>query len=121
MNEINKTKMIQKGLRKANEFRKSSGPLAGVCGGLAEYTGIPPLIVRIATVIAAFPMFWVIIPAYILLAIFMPKANKDYQRHYADNNGQIVSKSVFDTQCENCGEMNDSKRNFCQQCSKPLY
>ena len=121
MNEIDKAKMIQKGLQKAKEFRKSSGPISGVCGGIADYTGIPPLIVRIATVIAAFPMFWVIIPAYVLLVIFMPKANKDYKRHYTDNKGQIVSKSIFEVQCKNCGEMNKPRRNYCHNCSKPLY
>jgi len=121
MNEVDKAKMLQKVGQKAKEFRKSSGPIFGVCGGIANYTGFPPLLVRIATVIALFPVFWVIIPVYMLLVIFMPKENKDYERLYTDNKGQIISKVNFDVRCENCDEMNESKRNYCHNCSKPLY
>lgn len=121
MNEKEKVKKIQKGLEKVKEFRKSSGPISGVCGGIADYIGIPPLVVRIATIIAVIELFEFIIPAYILLVIFMPKANKDYLRNYTENNRQTVSRINSNIQCENCGEVNNAERNYCQKCSNALY
>ena len=45
--------------------------LAGVCGGLAEYFKIDPLLVRVAMVVAAF-MGWGIL-LYLILWIVLPK------------------------------------------------
>jgi phage shock protein PspC (stress-responsive transcriptional regulator) len=45
--------------------------IAGVCGGIAEYFDIDPLLVRIGFVVAAFMGFGVI--AYIALWIALPK------------------------------------------------
>jgi phage shock protein C len=50
--------------------------LAGVCGGLAEYFDIDPLLVRIGFVIAALAGGPGII-AYVVLWIAMPKASTD--------------------------------------------
>ena len=45
--------------------------ICGVCGGLAKYFDIDPVVVRIITILLAFP-FGVGIPAYIILAIVVP-------------------------------------------------
>jgi phage shock protein C len=47
--------------------------IAGVCGGIARYFGIDPVLVRIAFVIAAF-MGWGIL-VYIVLWIVLPKGD----------------------------------------------
>lgn len=44
----------------------------GVCGGLAEYFGIDPMIVRLAAIILFFG-FGVGLLAYLILALIMPK------------------------------------------------
>jgi phage shock protein C len=47
--------------------------LFGVCGGLAEYFDIDPTIVRILFVIAALASFGIVLLAYIIMAIILPK------------------------------------------------
>ena len=49
--------------------------IGGVCGGLAEYLQVDPLIVRIVFFVLAFP-FGVGILIYIFLLIFMPNAGQ---------------------------------------------
>lgn len=46
--------------------------VAGVCGGLAEYLGWNPVIVRVAWVVATFATWGGGLLAYILLALFLP-------------------------------------------------
>lgn len=63
---------------KNKKLRRSSrnNKIAGVCGGLGEYFGVDPTLVRaIFVVIALFGTsgIWL----YILLAIIMPKADED--------------------------------------------
>lgn len=63
---------------KNKKLRRSSrnNKIAGVCGGLGEYFGVDPTLVRaIFVVIALFGTsgIWL----YILLAIIMPKADVD--------------------------------------------
>ena len=55
------------------KLRKSTKDkmLAGVCGGLAEYLGWDPTIVRIIFIILAFSYGFAIL-AYFILAIVMP-------------------------------------------------
>lgn len=48
--------------------------LAGVCGGLAEYFDVDPVIIRLAWVMAIFCLGTGIF-AYILAAIIVPKGN----------------------------------------------
>jgi phage shock protein C len=48
--------------------------IAGVCGGIAEYLGIEPTIVRIAFVIGAIFGNGFTIPLYLILAFVMPMA-----------------------------------------------
>lgn len=47
--------------------------LAGVCAGIADYTGIDRLWVRLGTVLLAFFSGPLTISAYILLGLFLPK------------------------------------------------
>ena len=55
-------------------LRKSTDrKVAGVAGGIAERFGWDPTIVRIAWIAALFASSGAAIPAYIMLAIFMPK------------------------------------------------
>jgi phage shock protein PspC (stress-responsive transcriptional regulator) len=50
---------------------RSDRRIAGVCGGLARYFGIDPVLVRIAFVITAFMGFGIL--AYIVLWIALPE------------------------------------------------
>ncbi|MCI3920057.1 PspC domain-containing protein [Paenibacillus sp. TRM 82003] len=47
--------------------------LFGVCGGLAEATGIDPTVIRIVLVITTFFSSGALIPIYIIAAMVMPK------------------------------------------------
>lgn len=59
---------------------RTEGPfamIAGVCGGIADYFGIDPTLVRVAWVILA--CTWTVgIWAYLLCAIVMPKHSRIY-------------------------------------------
>ena len=61
--------MEHKKLYKSNQNRM----LDGVCGGLAEYLGIDPTVVRLAVVVLSLMGFSGVI-AYILAAIIIPRA-----------------------------------------------
>lgn len=52
--------------------QKSNKIIAGVCGGLAEYWGIDPVLVRLAFAVSVF-MFGLSVLTYIILWIRMPK------------------------------------------------
>lgn len=59
---------------------RTEGPdakLFGVCGGIAEYFGIDPTIIRLATLVLLIPggmSFWV----YVVAALVMPKKSDVY-------------------------------------------
>ena len=46
--------------------------LAGVCGGLAKYFGMDPVLVRVLAVVAIFISFPLAILVYIILALVVP-------------------------------------------------
>jgi phage shock protein C len=48
---------------------KQNGKIMGVCAGIADYTGVNVLWVRLATVLLVFMGFGLIIPAYILAGL----------------------------------------------------
>jgi phage shock protein C len=50
--------------------------LAGVCGGLARYFGIDPIIVRILALVALCICFFGTVIAYVIMAIAVPLENK---------------------------------------------
>ena len=49
--------------------------LAGVCGGLAKYFGMDPVLVRVLAVVAIFLSFSLAVLAYIILALVVPLEN----------------------------------------------
>ncbi|MGE3692006.1 MAG: envelope stress response membrane protein PspC [Novosphingobium sp.] len=53
---------------------KQNGKILGVCAGIADYTGVDVLWVRLATVFLTITgMSWAIIPAYVLVGLFADK------------------------------------------------
>ena len=64
---------------------KIDGRIGGVCAGIADYTGIDTILVRILAVIGLFmtggAMFW----AYLAFWIFVPKDHRaPYRREYRE-------------------------------------
>ena len=61
----------------ANKLRRSRDNrwIAGVCGGLAEYFGVSPKIVRIICALLIM-VYGSGLMVYIILAIFIPKESK---------------------------------------------
>jgi phage shock protein C len=49
--------------------------LAGVCGGLAKYFNLDPVMVRVLTVVAFIISFCAALIAYIILAVVVPLEN----------------------------------------------
>jgi phage shock protein C len=58
----------QKQLTRSQHNKK----LMGVCGGIAEYMGWDPTIVRVVTILALIPLHFSVVLAYIILAAIMP-------------------------------------------------
>lgn len=48
---------------------KSNAKLAGVCSGIADYTNVDPLLVRIAVVLLTLMVSFITIPIYIVAAV----------------------------------------------------
>lgn len=61
--------------RKQFARSRTNRKIAGVAGGIGEYFGIDPTIVRIALVVALIASGAMVIPLYVLLAIVMPNAD----------------------------------------------
>ncbi|MDK9700042.1 MAG: PspC domain-containing protein [bacterium] len=53
--------------------------LFGVCGGLAEYTGVDPVIVRLVFSITFF-IFWIGFLAYFIAYFMMPQEPKQQEK-----------------------------------------
>ncbi|PAX09622.1 envelope stress response membrane protein PspC [Sphingomonas lenta] len=51
---------------------KQNGKVAGVCAGIADYTGIDPTIVRVASVVLLFATGWFFF-LYVAAALIAPK------------------------------------------------
>lgn len=60
---------------------KSNAKLSGVCAGLADYTGVDALWVRIAVVFLTLAVSFITIPMYIIAAV---AANKKPMSHYSE-------------------------------------
>lgn len=68
---------------------KIDGVIGGVCSGIGDYTGLDPIIVRIATVIAFFVTGSLIFWLYIGLWIFVPKDQRaPYRREHKSRKEQ---------------------------------
>lgn len=66
-------------------FRSNQNKVfAGVCGGLSEYTGIDPLLIRLAFVLSTF-LGGAGLGIYILLWIFVPSRDTAYQADNIEN------------------------------------
>jgi phage shock protein C len=63
---------------------RSDRKFAGVAGGLAQYFGIDPIIVRLAFVLLFFAPHSIIVPIYIILWIVMPEEPVVQQPHRYD-------------------------------------
>lgn len=48
--------------------------ISGVCGGLGEYLGIDPTILRVVAVLLALGSFGTVVLVYLVLAIIVPLA-----------------------------------------------
>ncbi len=47
--------------------------IAGVCGGIAEYFNVDPVLVRILTVVLAFASFGALVVGYLIAWVIVPK------------------------------------------------
>jgi len=103
------------------QLRKSRGPIAGVCGGISSYFGIEPIIVRILFAISLFVSFGTSFFVYIVLAIFLPKSNREHRRQLQQENGLFDSSEQETASCRKCGEKNSRNRNFCSECGESLF
>ena len=71
---------------KKKMYKSNDRKVCGVCGGLAEYFGIDPTLVRLITVLLLLGggiSIWI----YIIAALIMPKVSTQYDvpYHYDDN------------------------------------
>lgn len=74
------TKEQRPGTKRRLVKSRTNKKLAGVCGGLGEYFGVDPTLIRIGFVIATvFGGGFPAIPLYIVLAIIMSNADKKQQ------------------------------------------
>jgi len=59
--------------------------ITGLCGGIGEWLGVDPTIIRVLTVILAFFSFGTVVFIYFILSLFVPKApygDMHYNNHY---------------------------------------
>jgi len=63
---------------------KSNAKLAGVCSGIADYTGVDALWVRVATVLLTLFVSFITIPIYIVTAIVADKRPLSYYDEAAE-------------------------------------
>ena len=54
-------------------YRSQSKVLGGVCGGLAEYLDVDPVLIRLITAIALFFTCCTILPVYLIAWLIMPE------------------------------------------------
>ncbi|OMF34740.1 hypothetical protein BK133_11880 [Paenibacillus sp. FSL H8-0548] len=62
-------------------FRSTTdSKLTGLCGGIGQWLGVDPTIIRLIVVIASFFSFGAVILAYFIATLFVPKApNHDFR------------------------------------------
>lgn len=89
---------------------KQNAKLMGVCAGIAEYTGVDVLWVRLATVfLTLMGMGWATIPAYFLVGIF---ANKKPVHLYGDREEQQFWQRVRQSPTRTAREVRASLRDI---------
>ncbi|MDR1358982.1 MAG: PspC domain-containing protein [Coriobacteriales bacterium] len=54
--------------------------IGGVCGGIAEYLGVDPAVVRVITIVLAVLCWYVIVPLYLLSWVIIEPDTKNYNK-----------------------------------------
>ena len=52
--------------------------IGGICGGIGEYLGVDPAVIRVITIVLAILCWYVILPLYLLFWIIIEPDNKNY-------------------------------------------
>lgn len=47
--------------------------ITGLCGGIAQYFGVDPTIIRLVTVVGALCSFGTFVPIYVIASLLVPK------------------------------------------------
>ncbi|USB33690.1 PspC domain-containing protein [Paenibacillus sp. YPG26] len=47
--------------------------ISGLCGGLAQYFGVDPTVIRLVTVVGAIFSFGSFVPIYVIASLLVPK------------------------------------------------
>ncbi|MCL2528919.1 MAG: PspC domain-containing protein [Coriobacteriia bacterium] len=55
--------------------------IGGICGGIGEYLGADPAVVRVVTIVLAILCWYVILPLYLLFWIIIEPDNKNYTNY----------------------------------------
>lgn len=69
---------------------RTNRKIAGVCGGIGEYLGVDPTLIRIAFVIALIAGAGSVIPIYLLMAWLMPSPEQAAPPSSIDDNRVII-------------------------------
>ncbi|MBD3730648.1 MAG: envelope stress response membrane protein PspC [Sphingomonadales bacterium] len=94
---------------------KQNGKLMGVCAGIADYTGVNALWVRLGFLVLAFAVFPPVIPAYFVAGFLLNKkpaelyVDQDEQKYW-----QRVRQSPRRTAREIRGKMRDIDRRLAE-------
>lgn len=89
---------------------KVDGKFLGVCAGLADYTGVNPLWVRLAAIIGIMtPLAGIIVPAYLLIGLL---ASKKPAHLYADRQEQKFWQGVRQSPARTAREVRASFRDI---------
>ena len=59
-------------MKKELQRSRNNRVIAGVCGGIGEYFGIDPVLVRIVAVVLGLGSFGTLLVLYLLLAFIIP-------------------------------------------------
>lgn len=77
--------------------------LCGVCGGLGDYFGVDPTVIRIGVVLLA--VYTAVVPVlicYFIVAAIIPSAPENYYDYFVNNNIKKLTKGVDKTICGVC-------------------
>jgi len=89
-------------------YRSRHGTIFGVCRGIADHLGFPLGLVRLATVMAAlFTGFWLVVGAYLILALVLKpepvlpiesEADAEFYNSYAGSREMAIQrlKRIYD-------------------------
>jgi phage shock protein C len=81
-------------MRRKFQLNKRDGKLMGVCAGLADYTGIDPLWIRIATVLAVLAGFGSLLLVYLIVGLAANDQPAGYDAF--DHRPPLASRSEMD-------------------------